>query len=117
MLGLWPHIPEDSRVTSSHAKTANVGCHSDHPTRDPGAVASCRFRRYWRWKSQSGGGRPQIDADLRVLIRRMSVDNPFAPLLIPAHIEPVSAKALTRECRDLDLVVSQGFLISSRCVL
>ena len=30
------------------------------------------FRRYWRWKSCSLGGRPQIDADLRALIRRMS---------------------------------------------
>jgi hypothetical protein len=34
------------------------------------------FRRYWRWKSRSLGGRPQIEADLRALIRRMSVDNP-----------------------------------------
>jgi hypothetical protein len=34
------------------------------------------FRRYWRWKSRSLGGRPQIDADLLALIRRMSVDNP-----------------------------------------
>jgi transposase InsO family protein len=35
------------------------------------------FRRYWRWKSRSLGGRPQIDADLRALIWRMSVDNPL----------------------------------------
>ena len=35
------------------------------------------FRHYWRWKSRSLGGRPQIDADLRALIRRMSVDNPL----------------------------------------
>src|SRR6195256_898301 len=35
------------------------------------------FRRYWRWKSRSLGGRPQIDAELRALIRRMSVDNPL----------------------------------------
>jgi hypothetical protein len=35
------------------------------------------FRRYWRWKSRSLGGRPQIDADLRALIRRVSVDNPL----------------------------------------
>ena len=35
------------------------------------------FRRYWRWKSRSLGGRPQIDTDLRALIRRMSVDNPL----------------------------------------
>src|SRR6201993_4116299 len=35
------------------------------------------FRSYWRWKSRSLGGRPQIEADLRALIRRMSVDNPL----------------------------------------
>ena len=35
------------------------------------------FRRYWRWKSRSLGGRPQIDADLRALIRRMSIENPL----------------------------------------
>src|SRR6266487_2801581 len=30
--------------------------------------------RYWRWKSRSLGGRPKIGADLRALIRQMSVD-------------------------------------------
>src|ERR1700757_3823006 len=35
------------------------------------------FRRYWRWRSRSLGGRPQVDADLRALIRRMSADNPL----------------------------------------
>ena len=35
------------------------------------------FRRYWRWKSRSPGGRPQIDVDLRALIRRISMDNPL----------------------------------------
>src|SRR5262245_42284043 len=35
------------------------------------------FRCYWRWKSRSLGGRPQIEADLRALIRRMSVENPL----------------------------------------
>src|SRR5437899_7738346 len=35
------------------------------------------FRRYWRWKSRSLGGRPQIEIELRVLIRRMSVENPL----------------------------------------
>ena len=35
------------------------------------------FRRYWRWKSRCPGGRPQIDADLRALIRQMSTDNPL----------------------------------------
>jgi transposase InsO family protein len=33
------------------------------------------FRRYWRWKSRSVGGRPAIDADLRLLIRRMCREN------------------------------------------
>src|ERR1700756_4829323 len=35
------------------------------------------FRRYWRWRSRSLGGRPQVDAGLRALIRRMSADNPL----------------------------------------
>src|SRR5882672_11350587 len=35
------------------------------------------FRRYWRWKSRSPGGRPQIATDLRALIRRMSIENPL----------------------------------------
>jgi hypothetical protein len=32
------------------------------------------FRRYWRWKSHPQGGRP---TELRVLIQRMSVENPL----------------------------------------
>jgi hypothetical protein len=35
------------------------------------------FRCYWRWKSRPRGGRPQIDTELRELIRRMSVENPL----------------------------------------
>ena len=35
------------------------------------------FRYYWRWKSCSLGGRPQIETDLRALIRRMSIENPL----------------------------------------
>jgi transposase InsO family protein len=35
------------------------------------------FRCYWRWKSRSLGGRSPIETDLRVLIRRMSVENPL----------------------------------------
>jgi hypothetical protein len=33
------------------------------------------FRSYWRWKSRPLGGRPQIDTELRALIRRMSIEN------------------------------------------
>src|SRR6202166_1975247 len=35
------------------------------------------FRSYWRWKSRSLGGRPQIDTELRALIRLMSMENPL----------------------------------------
>ena len=34
------------------------------------------FRCYWRWKPRPRGGRPLIEADLRALIRKMSVENP-----------------------------------------
>jgi hypothetical protein len=34
------------------------------------------FRRYWRRKSRRRG-RPPIDTELRVLIRRMSIENPL----------------------------------------
>src|SRR6266849_2136187 len=33
------------------------------------------FCRYWRWKSCRRGGRPQIEAELRALIRQMSTEN------------------------------------------
>src|SRR6195256_4752270 len=33
------------------------------------------FRCYWRWKARPLGGRPQIDTELRALIRRMSTEN------------------------------------------
>jgi hypothetical protein len=33
------------------------------------------FRRYWCWKSPSRGGYPQIDLELRTLIRQMSMEN------------------------------------------
>jgi hypothetical protein len=33
------------------------------------------FRCYWRWKSRRRGGRRQIEADLRALIRQMSTEN------------------------------------------
>src|ERR1700747_2979337 len=35
------------------------------------------FRCYWRWKSLGRGGRPQIETELRALIRRMSIENPL----------------------------------------
>ena len=35
------------------------------------------FRAYWRWKSRPRGGRPPTPADIRRLIREMSVANPL----------------------------------------
>ena len=35
------------------------------------------FRLYWRWKSRRRGGRPQVQTELRALIRQMSVENPL----------------------------------------
>ncbi len=35
------------------------------------------FRFYWCRKSRTRGGRPQIETDLRGLIRRMSIENPL----------------------------------------
>src|SRR5271170_6371250 len=35
------------------------------------------FCCYWRWKSRSLGGRPQVETELRALIRRMSIENPL----------------------------------------
>jgi hypothetical protein len=33
------------------------------------------FRCYWRWKSLGRGGRPQIETELRALVRQMSTEN------------------------------------------
>src|SRR6266540_441509 len=54
------------------------------------------FRRYWRWKSRSLGGRPQIAADLRALIRRMSIENLLWARITRSPIARVGAAALPR---------------------
>src|SRR3984893_3694125 len=35
------------------------------------------FRAYWRWKSRPRGGRPSTPAEIRDLIREMSIANPL----------------------------------------
>ena len=35
------------------------------------------FRAYWRWKSRPRGGRPRASAEIRKLIREMSIANPL----------------------------------------
>jgi hypothetical protein len=77
------------------------------------------FRRYWRWKSRNLGGRPQISAELRALIRRMSIENLLwgAPHI---HGEPLKlgfvvaqssvAKYMVKRCGP----PSQGWIIFLR---
>src|SRR5262249_10101746 len=36
------------------------------------------FRAYWRWRSRPCGGRPTTPAEIRQLIREMSVANPLS---------------------------------------
>jgi hypothetical protein len=52
------------------------------------------FRRYWRWKSRNLGGRPRIDAGLRALIRRMSIENMLwgAPRT-RGHLSPIKLRS------------------------
>ena len=56
------------------------------------------FRFYWCWKSRTRGGRPQIETDLRGLIRRMSIENPLwgAPRIHGAAQAWVSGRSI--EC-------------------
>ena len=35
------------------------------------------WRLYWRWRSDPGRGRPKVTAEVRALIRRMSLENPL----------------------------------------
>jgi ATP-dependent DNA ligase len=46
------------------------------------------FRRYWRWKSRSLGGRPSFSAELQALIRRMSLENTLWGALHIHWVEP-----------------------------
>ena len=51
------------------------------------------FRQYWRWKSRSRAGRPPLDAELRALIQRTSLENPLwgAPRIHGELLKLVSA--------------------------
>jgi hypothetical protein len=65
------------------------------------------FQAYWRWKSPPRGGRPKIPADIRQLIRDMSVANPLP--ISPrspwqnAYVERLIG-TLGRECLDQVLI-------------
>src|SRR5262245_33347704 len=67
------------------------------------------FRRYWRWKSRKVGGRPKIAADLRALIRQMSIENGLwgAPRihgeLLKLGFAVAQSTVAARSCEDADL--------------
>src|SRR5258706_10139402 len=66
------------------------------------------FRYYWRWKSRSLGGRPQIEPGLRALIRQMSMENPLwgAPRI---HGELLKLGFAAAQSSVAKYMVSQGW--------
>ena len=63
------------------------------------------FRRYWRWKSRNLGGRPPISGELRVLIRRMSLENALwgAPHIHGELLDAVYGSVVTRRLRAMGI--------------
>jgi hypothetical protein len=83
------------------------------------------FRRYWRWKSRPLGGRPPIGAELRALIRRMSLENPLwgAPrihgelLKLGFAVAPSTVgKYMSRKRNDAHLDVTPRETFAQHCV-
>jgi hypothetical protein len=72
------------------------------------------FRRYWRWKSNSQGGRPRIETELRALIRQMSTENQLwgAPRihgeLLSLGIASLNQPSPSIWSSDVDLQVRDG---------
>jgi transposase InsO family protein len=62
----------DLPVVSQNSRRAR-----HRPPRDGTALASCRFPLVWRWKSRRRSGRPNVPAEVRQLIREMSIANPL----------------------------------------
>ena len=56
--------------------SVDPGGRYDRPARNAGTLASGRLSSlFWRWKSNSRGGRPRIEIELRALIRQISTEN------------------------------------------
>jgi hypothetical protein len=69
------------------------------------------FRLYWRWKSRSQGGRLQIDAELRALIRRMSVKtNCGEHHAFMASCSNSALTAISHQIYNLDIRLSDWFV-------
>jgi hypothetical protein len=64
------------------------------------------FRCYWRWKSRSLGGRPQIQSDLRVLIRKQLSELRMQAEEVRALLEKVTSNVVepikSQTTRDID---------------
>jgi len=62
------------------------------------------FRRYLRWKSNSRGGRPPIESELRALIRQMSTENQLwgAPRIHGELLQLVFEIAQSRVANGMD---------------
>src|SRR5712664_2541891 len=73
------------------------------------------FRRYWRWKSNSRGGHPPIENELRALIRQMSTENQLwgAPRDSTANCSSLGLASLNQPSPrawsgDVDLLFRDG---------
>ena len=63
------------------------------------------FRRYWRWKSRVRGGRPPVRAELRALIRQMSLENVLwsAPRISAVFITNIAESRFSAHTRAIPL--------------
>jgi Integrase core domain len=76
------------------------------------------FRLYWRWKSKAPIGRPQIDKEIRELIRRMSRENPLWGVpriqselrLLGFEVVERLIGSIRRECLDHLIIIGEDHL-------
>ena len=69
---------DDALILSHRANPAGLNFRERQPdTRPLASTHRAGFRLYCHSKSRSLGGRPQVDADLRALIQRVSAENPL----------------------------------------
>jgi hypothetical protein len=78
------------------------------------------FRCYWRWKSRRRGGRPQIETELRALIRLMSMENPFwgAPRIHGELLKPgfeIAQSSVAKYMVNRRAPPSQGWPRAGHC--
>jgi transposase InsO family protein len=79
------------------------------------------LRRYWRWKSRSAGGRPQIHAKLRALIWQITEAFPWheAPRYLIRDRDGIYGAAVTRRLRAMGIrgkPISPGSPWQNGCV-